>query len=103
MRILELENAPLAALRDMAKELNIPNAARLKKENLIMRIRQADAEKEGLEVRGGVLEIMSEGIGFLRTNYQVGPEDVYVSSGVRYKDLILKQLAQKDLLKSLNK
>ncbi len=38
-----------------------------------------EAEKEGLEVRGGILEIMSEGVGFLRTNYQVGQEDVYVS------------------------
>jgi transcription termination factor Rho len=37
------------------------------------------AEKEGLEVRGGVLEILQEGIGFLRANYQIGPEDVYVS------------------------
>ncbi len=79
MKILELENAPLAALRETAKGLNVPNAARLKKENLILRIRQIEAEKEGLEVRGGVLEIMSEGVGFLRTNYQVGPEDVYVS------------------------
>ena len=79
MKILELENAPLATLRDMAKELNIPNAARLKKENLLIRIRQVEAEKEGLEVRGGVLEIMNEGIGFLRTNYQVGQDDVYVS------------------------
>ena len=79
MKILELENAPLAALRQMAKDLNIPNAARLKKENLILRIRQAEAEREGLEVRGGILEIMNEGIGFLRTNYQIGPEDVYVS------------------------
>ncbi|MCE1251926.1 MAG: transcription termination factor Rho [Anaerolineae bacterium] len=79
MKILELENVPLSQLRDTAKELNIPNATRLKKENLIIRIRQSEAEKEGLEVRGGVLEIMNEGIGFLRTNYQVGPEDVYVS------------------------
>jgi transcription termination factor Rho len=88
MKILELENAPLAALRDMARELNVPNAARLKKENLILRIRQSEAEKEGLDVRGGVLEIMSEGIGFLRNNYQVGPEDVYVSQAqLRRHDL----------------
>ncbi len=79
MKIVELENAPLAALRDMAKELDIPNAARLKKENLLIRIRQVEAEREGLEVRGGILEIMNEGIGFLRTNYQVGSDDVYVS------------------------
>jgi transcription termination factor Rho len=79
MKILELENAPLASLRQVAKDLNIPNAARLKKENLLIRIRQIEAEREGLEVRGGVLEIMNEGVGFLRTNYQVGQEDVYVS------------------------
>src|SRR5271157_1126102 len=79
MKILELENAPLASLRQVAKDLNIPNAARLKKENLLIRIRQTEAEREGLEVRGGVLEIMNEGVGFLRTNYQVGQEDVYVS------------------------
>ncbi len=79
MRILELEHAPLHSLREMAKALNIPNAHRLKKENLIISIRQTEAEKEGEEVRGGVLEIMQEGIGFLRRNYQVGPDDVYVS------------------------
>jgi transcription termination factor Rho len=79
MKFLELENAPLAELRQKAKDLEVPNAARLKKENLIMRIRQVEAEKEGMEVRGGILEILQEGIGYLRTNYQVGPDDVYVS------------------------
>lgn len=79
MKIIELETAPLATLRDIAKAHDIPNAARLKKENLLIRIRQVEAEREGLEVRGGILEIMNEGIGFLRTNYQLGPDDVYVS------------------------
>jgi transcription termination factor Rho len=79
MKILELENSPLSSLRQMAAEMNIPKAERLKKENLILKIRQAEAEREGLEVRGGILEIMSEGVGFLRQNYQVGPDDVYVS------------------------
>lgn len=79
MKILELENSPLASLRQIAAEMNIPKAERLKKENLILKIRQAEAEREGLEVRGGILEIMSEGVGFLRQNYQVGPDDVYVS------------------------
>lgn len=78
-KITELENEPLDDLRSRAKDLSIPNANRLKKENLIIQIRQAEAEKEGLEVRGGVLEIMPEGIGFLRKNYEIGPEDVYVS------------------------
>jgi len=79
MNILELENEPLAKLRQLGKEFNIPNAARLKKEILILRIRQVEAEREGLEVRGGILEIMNEGVGFLRSDYRIGPEDVYVS------------------------
>src|SRR5512141_3259941 len=79
MKILELESAPLATLRQMARDLNVPNAGRLKKENLILKIRQVEAEREGLEVRGGILEIMNEGVGFLRSNYAIGQEDVYVS------------------------
>ena len=79
MNILELEKKPLDELRGMAKELDIPRAARLKKEQLMVKIRQVEAENEGLDVRGGILEIMNEGIGFLRQNYQVGPDDVYVS------------------------
>ncbi len=74
-----MEKAPLAELRERAAEFGLPNAQRLKKEQLIVRIRQLEAEREGEEVRGGVLEIMPEGIGFLRSNYQMGPEDVYVS------------------------
>ncbi len=95
MRILELENSPLSALRKMAVEMNIPKAERMKKEMLMINIRQAEAEKEGLEVRGGILEIMSEGVGFLRSNYQVGPDDVYVSQAqlrrydLRAGDLII--------------
>jgi transcription termination factor Rho len=79
MKITEMEDASLAALRQIAEGLNIPNAKRLKKENLILNIRRTEAEQEGLEVRGGVLEITPEGVGFLRTNYSIGPDDVYVS------------------------
>ena len=80
MKILELENEPLVKLRAMAKELGIQNANRLKKEPLAIQIRQAEAEKEGIELRGGILEIMSEGIGFLRAaNYRISDQDVYVS------------------------
>jgi transcription termination factor Rho len=88
MDIVELEKQPLIALRQKAAELDVPRAARLKKEQLVMHIRQAEAEKEGLEVKGGILEIMSEGIGFLRmNNYQPSPSDVYVSQSQirRYK------------------
>mgnify|MGYP005811515425 FL=1 len=79
MDILELEKAPLANLRQMAEDLNIPNARYLKKENLILRLRQAEAEREGIEVRGGILEITPEGVGFLRSNYSISSDDVYVS------------------------
>src|SRR5512147_2021011 len=96
MKVVELENTPLNALRQIAKDLNVPNAARLKKEDLILRIQQVEAEQEGLELRGGILEIMSEGIGFLRSgHYQPGPYDVYTSQSqirrynLRNGDLIL--------------
>jgi transcription termination factor Rho len=97
MNILELENKPLADLRTMAvKEFGIENANRLKKESLIIRLRQEEAAREGLEIRGGILEIMDEGIGFLRsTRYAVSDEDIYVSQAqlrrydLRSGDLII--------------
>jgi len=96
MNILELESKPLADLRQIAKEFNIQNYNRLKKEALILKIRKADAEREGLEIRGGILEIMNEGIGFLRSErYQIGEGDVYVSQAqlrryeLRNGDLII--------------
>lgn len=55
MKILELENEPLSKLRGMAKTLNIPNANRLKKETLAMMIREAEAQKEGIEDRKSVV------------------------------------------------
>ena len=75
-----------------------PECLRLKKEDLILRIQQAEAERQGLELRGGILEIMSEGIGFLRSgHYQPGPYDVYVSQSqirrysLRNGDLVIGQ------------
>ena len=88
MKVLELEKTPLNSLRQIAKELNVKNANRFKKEDLILKIQQAEAEREGLELRGGILEILSEGIGFLRSgHYQPGPYDIYVSQSQirRYK------------------
>jgi transcription termination factor Rho len=96
MRIIELENTPLTELRQKARDLNVPGAGHLKKEDLILRIQQFEAEQAGLELRGGILEIMSEGIGFLRSgHYQPGPYDVYVSQSqirrynLRNGDLII--------------
>jgi transcription termination factor Rho len=80
MKVIELQNTSLSKLRKMALDLNVKNANRLKKEDLIIRIQQAEAERDGIELRGGILEIMSEGIGFLRfKQYAPGPLDVYVS------------------------
>lgn len=97
MNILELESKPLSELRNMAfKQYGIQNANRLKKEALVLRLRQEEALREGLEIRGGILEIMDEGIGFLRSaRYSVSDDDVYVSQAqlrryeLRSGDLIL--------------
>lgn len=77
----DLEKSSLAELRKIAKELNVINSNRLKRENLIVRIAQHSTEvnEDGEEVRGGILEVMPEGIGFLRQNYKLGKDDVYVS------------------------
>lgn len=99
MRVQELETVPLATLRQMARELNIQAANRLKREDLILRIQQVEGEREGIELRGGVLEIMSDGIGFLRSgHYQPGQYDIYVSQSqirrysLRNGDLVIGQV-----------
>ncbi len=79
MKSTSLENATLAQLRKIGTEMKIPNANRLKKDSLVVQIRHAEGQKEGKEIRGGILEIQNEGIGFLRQNYQINPEDVYIS------------------------
>src|SRR3989337_591862 len=96
MDLLTLEKNTLADLRRQAKDLGIERAPRLKKEDLLVHIRGAEAAKEGREVRGGILEIMNEGVGFLRSDhYQGGPDDVYVSQtqvrrySLRNGDLII--------------
>jgi transcription termination factor Rho len=96
MDLLTLEKNTLNDLRRQAKDLGIERAPRLKKEDLLVQIRRAEAAKEGREVRGGILEIMNEGVGFLRSDhYQGGPDDVYVSQtqvrrySLRNGDLII--------------
>ncbi len=79
-RILDLENEPIDALRQIARELGVQNPNRMKKDDLILTIRQAEALREGIELRGGILEILDEGIGYLRApNYRISERDVYVS------------------------
>ena len=77
--IAELEKKSLVELRDMAKEMGIENAMAHKKEFLTIAISQYFAQQEGREAGGGILEIMPEGIGFLRQDYQMGKNDIYVS------------------------
>lgn len=79
MDIIELEKQTTKQLQKIAVDMNIENVKRLKRDGLIVKIAQNLADAEGLEMSGGVLEIMNEGIGFLRSNYRIGPDDVYVS------------------------
>lgn len=79
MDILALEKKSISELRSIAHELGFERPQRHKKENLILQIARLMGESEGLEIRGGVLEIMKEGIGFLRQDYRIGSEDIYVS------------------------
>ena len=79
MEIAELEKLKLAELRKMGEELGVEKAAQRKKGFLILNIARAQALKEEKEMGGGILEIMPEGIGFLREDYQMGKNDIYVS------------------------
>jgi transcription termination factor Rho len=99
MDIAELEIKTLADLRDMAKEMDVSGYSRLKKEDLILRLLRAQAEQQGLIFGGGVLDIIDDGIGFLRSDhYLPGPEDVYVSQsqirrfGLRTGDMVVGQV-----------
>jgi transcription termination factor Rho len=102
--IAELETKSLNELQDLAKDLSIPNFRRYRKQELIMKILQAQTEQSGLMFRSGILEIMQEGYGFLRTSgYLPGSEDIYVSPsqikrfGLRVGDEVLGQVrAPKD-------
>ncbi len=99
LNINELEMKTLDELRDMAKEQAISGYSRLKKHDLVMRLLRAKAEQQGHIFGGGVLEIVQEGIGFLRSDHLLpGPEDVYVSQsqirrfGLRTGDMVIGQV-----------
>src|ERR1051326_3343220 len=99
MDITELEPKTLDQLRVVARDWDIPGYSRLKKDDLIVRLLRANAEKQGLELRGGVLEIVEDGIGFLRAEHFLpGPDDIYVSQsqirrfGLRTGDMVIGQV-----------
>jgi transcription termination factor Rho len=81
----------ITELTKLSKSFNVNGVSGLKKQDLIFKILQAQAEKEGLMFGEGVLEILSEGFGFLRSpnyNYLPCPDDIYVSpSQIRKFDL----------------
>jgi len=91
MDIGELKEMSISKLTHIAKDLDIPGATGMRKQELIFKILQAQTEKSGLIFSEGVLETLPDGFGFLRApdyNYLPGPDDIYVSpSQIRKFDL----------------
>src|ERR1700733_6196262 len=89
--LVELKDMSIQKLNQVAKDMNVAGAAGLRKQELIFKILQTQAEKSGLIFSEGVLECLPDGFGFLRApeyNYLPGPDDVYVSpSQIRRFDL----------------
>ena len=91
MTIAELKEKNITELTKIARSLELPGASGLRKQDLIFKILQAQSEKEGHIFAEGVLELLPDGYGFLRSpdyNYLPGPDDIYVSpSQIRKFDL----------------
>ncbi len=99
MNIAELETKTLPELRNLARDHNVPRYSRLKKQELIIGLLRQEAERKGHELRGGVLEVVDDGIGFLRAEgYLPGKNDIYVSQtqikkfNLRTGDMVIGQV-----------
>src|SRR5512145_1166053 len=82
LNLSELKEKTIADLNTIARDLNVQNMGGLRKQELIFKILQSQAEKDGLIFAEGVLEVLPDGFGFLRApdyNYLPGPDDIYVS------------------------
>ena len=82
MDISELKEMTISELAGYAKSLGIDSLTGLKKAVIIFKILEAQAQKNGLMFSEGVLEVLDDGYGFLRSssfNYMPGPDDIYVS------------------------
>ncbi len=82
MNLQELKSKSPADLLDYAEELNIENASNLRKQDMMFAILKQLAENEVAIYGSGVLEVLQDGFGFLRSpeaNYLPGPDDIYVS------------------------
>jgi len=91
LEIAKLKEMKISELNKVAKSLNLNGTSGMKKHDLIFKILQAQAEKEGYLFGEGVLEILQDGFGFLRSpnyNYLPCPDDIYISpSQIRKFDL----------------
>ncbi len=99
MNMAELEAKTLEELRSVAREFEVSGYSKLKKSDLILKILKANAEAQGYIFGGGVLEIVQDGIGFLRSvDLLPGPDDIYVSQsqirrfGLRTGDMVIGQV-----------
>jgi transcription termination factor Rho len=91
LSLSDLKHKNIGDLTGIARDMNVQNSAGLRKQELIFKILQSQAEKDGLIFAEGVLEVLPDGFGFLRApdyNYLPGPDDIYVSpSQIRRFDL----------------
>src|SRR5262249_134609 len=89
--IAALKEMNISRLTQIARELEVPGANNMRKQELVFGILQAQTEKSGLIFSEGVLEVLPDGYGFLRApeySYLGGPDDIYVSqSQIRRFDL----------------
>jgi transcription termination factor Rho len=82
MEIAELKNKKIEELIDIAAGLNIEGLSNMRKQEIIFKILEAQAQQNGVIFAEGVLQVLPEGYGFLRSssyNYLPGPDDIYVS------------------------
>ena len=82
LSLQELKELSIGKLADLAKGLAIESPLSMRKQELVFRVLQAQAEAEGQFFSEGVLEVLPEGFGFLRSpdqNYLAGSEDIYIS------------------------
>jgi transcription termination factor Rho len=91
LHIAELKDMSIQRLTQVAKDLNVPGATGMRKQELIFQILKAQTEQSGYIFSEGVLEVLPDSFGFLRApdyNYLPGPDDIYVSpSQIRKFDL----------------
>lgn len=79
MEITELQKMPISGLHQEANKRNIPEFRHLKKQELIFKVIQDEIDREKVVYGSGVLDILAEGYGFLRSNYVSGSDDIYIS------------------------